>query len=176
MNRGKTVAFCSLIVALSCALLVTTRLITTLSYACGAIAGLLIVTVVLEYGNKWATLTYISAAILSFLVAGADAAIVYTMLFGYYPILKGVIECKIPTRPLQWGIKVVYFNIVIVVSYYLIVALVGQFEDIDILDKFALPIMAAICNVAFLIYDIGTTKIIMGYNYLLRRRVHSMLK
>lgn len=176
MNKSKRVAFCSLIVALSCAIMLATRLFTTLSYACGAVAGLFIITVVLEYGNKWATATYVAAAILSVLFAGADAAIVYVMLFGYYPILKGLIESKINSYTLQWGIKVVYFNVVMVICYYLIVAIVGPFDDLELLGKFALPIMALICNIAFVIYDFGTTKIISGYNYLLRQRIHKMLK
>ena len=176
MKKSKKVAFCSLIVALSCAVMLATRLFTTLSYACGAIAGLFIITIVLEYGNKWALVSYFAAAILSVLFASADAAIVYVLLFGYYPILKGLIEGKISSYPLQWGIKVVYFNIVMVACYYLIVAIVGPFDDLDMLGKFALPIMALICNAAFIIYDVGTTKIISGYNYLLRPRIHKIMK
>ncbi|MDD6283761.1 MAG: hypothetical protein PUB05_00120 [Firmicutes bacterium] len=176
MRQSKKVAFCSLIAALSCAILVVTRVFATASYACSALAGLLSITVVLEFGYKWALAEFAVSAIMAAIFSSPDAAITYILLFGYYPVLKGFIESRIRRRPIQWGIKMVYFNAVMVLCYILTVAIVGPIDDMGFLGAYGLPLLALVCNIAYVIYDIGTSRIIAGYNYKLRGRVHKLLK
>ena len=86
-NSTKT-AIGGIIAALSIVLMLLTSAIPTLTYAIPAIAGLLLVIIVIEVNKKWAFGVYFVVGVLSMLlVADKEAAVMYVMFFGYYPII-----------------------------------------------------------------------------------------
>lgn len=75
-----------------------------------AIAGCLIIPIVAELGIKWGFAEYAVCAVLSFLLASdREAALIYTLFFGCYPVIFGVIG-KIKSRAVQIAVKLVIFN------------------------------------------------------------------
>ena len=63
------------------------------TFALPALAGLLMIMIVIEMGARWAWPTFAVVAILSvFFVPDKQAALLYVIFFGYYPILKALIE------------------------------------------------------------------------------------
>lgn len=66
-----------------------TGLIPIGTYALPAIAGVLLIVAVIEIGAKWAWMIYAAVAVLSLLFAAdKEAALLFVLFFGYYPVLK----------------------------------------------------------------------------------------
>ena len=87
----------------------------------------------------------------------------YVMFFGYYPIIKAMVEKKL-NKALSWTVKFVIFNISMILSF-LIVTYVFKvpFEEMKKYGAAAAWILLALGNVVFLIYDIALTRLITLY-------------
>ena len=93
MNHTIRVAFCGVLAGLGLALMFLTALLPMATFALPALAGLLMIMIVIEMGARWAWPTFAVVAILSvFFVPDKQAALLYVIFFGYYPILKALIE------------------------------------------------------------------------------------
>ena len=88
------------------------------TYTIPAFAGLCIMVVLLELGTKWAISAYITSALLTVLFCEPEAMLMYVFLFGYYPILKAVIE-KLRKPVVEWVLKIVSFNIAVIIIYFI---------------------------------------------------------
>ena len=94
-------------------------------------AGLLMVILVEEVSVSWAWLTYLAVSLLSLIVTfDKDAALMFILFFGYYPILRLNLE-KIRNKPLKTICKYLLFNVFLVINWFLTVYLLGlpTFED-----------------------------------------------
>ena len=181
MNKKKfnsfKVALGGVISALSIVLMFLTGVIATLTYAIPAIAGAFLILIVIEISPKFATSVYVAVSILSLLVvADKEAAVMYAMFFGYYPILKGFIERKL-NDIYAWVVKYVVFNIAVISAYFVVSKLfMISFDDIDFLGKFALPLLLLICNIVFALYDIALTRLLSSYIYNWRKYIKRVFK
>lgn len=166
-----------IITALSIVLMFMTGIIPTLTYAIPAIAGALLMMLVVEINNKFALVVYVAVSILSLLmVADKEAAVMYVAFFGYYPIIKGVLEGK-TKGAVTWILKYIIFNVAVISAYFIVSkVLLISFEDIDFLGKFALPLLLLLCNVVFAFYDIALTRLFSAYIYNWRKFVKRMFK
>ena len=64
-----------------------------LVYALPALAGSLLVIIVIEISMKWAFVTYTTVGILSlFTTSNKEAAVLFIMYLGYYPIVISLFE------------------------------------------------------------------------------------
>ena len=98
-KKSKFIAFGGMIAALSICLMMLTGVISVLVYSTPIIVGLFLILMVVAMGKKWAFAVYIAVSVLSLLfVAQKESAIIYVAFFGYYPILKPVLE-SIKSRP-----------------------------------------------------------------------------
>lgn len=96
-----------------------TALLPMATFALPALAGLLMIMIVIEMGARWAWPTFAVVAILSvFFVPDKQAALLYVIFFGYYPILKALIE-RLKNKIVQWVLKYAVFNAAIVSAYLL---------------------------------------------------------
>ena len=87
-NSTKT-AIGGIIAALSIVLMLLTSAIPTLTYAIPAIAGLLLVVIVIEVNKKWAFGVYFVVGVLSMLlVADKEAAVMYVMFSATIRLLR----------------------------------------------------------------------------------------
>lgn len=175
--RSFKVAFGGIIAALSIVLMFSTGLIPTLTYAIPAIAGALLMTIVIEISPVFAGAIYIAVSILSLLiVADKEAAVMYAAFFGYYPIIKSFIE-KHTNKTLSWIIKYFLFNIAMISSYFVVAKIfMITFDDIDFLGKFALPILLLAGNIVFALYDIALTRLVTAYLIGWRKYVKRVFK
>ena len=89
---GVMAAFCIVLMLL-------TAIVPIGSFALPCIAGLILLMVSYEVGISWAILIYAAVAIMSLLfVADKEAALLFTMFLGYYPILKEFLDKKIRNK------------------------------------------------------------------------------
>lgn len=144
--------------------MISVAIVPFLTYALPAVAGVLIVFMVIETDKKWAFGVYATVAILAMLlVADKEVAVMYLAFFGYYPILKAVIESKLPVV-LGWILKVASFIATMVAAYLLMINLMGiTIDEIEEFGMAAVPLLLGMGTVAFVMYDITLSKLIILY-------------
>lgn len=150
------VALGGVLAAVALLIMFTTGLAPFLTYVAPMFAGMLAIMMMVEVSYGWATLTYVAVAILCILITpDREAAFLYIFFFGYYPIVKGLIE-KIKNGVLRWFLKFAVFNISTVTCYFLIINLFGMkdvFDSLNSMGKYGLLIFWIAANFTFLIYD-----------------------
>ncbi len=168
MQRRKSysTALGGIVAALAVVLMFFTGVFPFATYALPALAGLLMVIIVIDFDFKWAVSVYLVVSILSLLLTpDREAAVMFIAFFGYYPILKSVFE-KLKFRVLEWILKFAVFNVAVVGAYYVIINFLGMpdiMSEINELGQYGLWIFLGLANVTFLIYDIAITKLVTLY-------------
>ncbi len=152
--------------ALCLVLMFLTAVFPPLNITLPLFAGMLMTVVAIEVSSSWAWVTYATVAILSFFITpDKEAAIFFTIFFGFYPILKDTLE-KIKSKILKWLLKFVVFNIAIVIIYQLTVKLLGTvdlIEEFGFMKQFMLPGLIIMFNGIFILYDITLSMVKTAY-------------
>ena len=157
-------AFCGMAVALETALMFLTGLMPTATYSLPALAGLVGIVIVVELGVKWAWPVYGAAPILSALIApDKEAAALYVLFFGCYPILKAIVERRW-RRWTQWICKLLIFNAAAVLYYFIATRVLGVPEESFWTFGILLPaVLLAAGNLVFLLYDYVVSGLVRVY-------------
>lgn len=181
MNKRKQlsykVALGGVIAALSLLLMILSGVTISLEYAIPIIAGALLMMLVVEFGHGFAGLIYVAVSIISLLVLGnKEPAIMYVGFFGYYPILKSILEKHIKGFAC-WVVKYLIFNVAMVVSYFIVTKIfMISFEDVESFGNFALPLLLFAGNIIFAMYDIVLTRLVTIYLYRWRKNIKRVFK
>ncbi len=181
MNKRKLLSFKvalgGVVAALSILLMLLAGVTSTLIYAIPMITGALLMMLVVEFGTGFAVLIYIAVSIISLLLLGnKEAAVMYVAFFGYYPIIKSVLE-KHFNGIACWIIKYVIFNIAMILSYFVVTKIfMISFEDIKSFGKFALLLLLLAGNILFVMYDVVLTRLVSIYLYKWRKHIKRMFK
>lgn len=164
MKQSSKCAIGGILSALSLVLMISVAIIPFLTYALPAVAGTLIVLMVIETDKKWAFGVYAAVAILAMiLVPDKEVAVMYLAFFGYYPILKSAVESKF-NSVVGWIIKVSTFLVTIVLSYIMMINLMGvTIDEVEEFGIIAVPMLLGMGTFAFVMYDIALTKLIILY-------------
>ena len=163
-SKIKRVAFGGMVAGLSVCLMMLTGVFSVLVYATPIIVGLLLMLMVIEIGKRWALMVYVVVSLLSFFfLANKESAIIYIAFFGYYPILKPILE-GIKIRAVEWILKFVIFNVAVIAAYFVLI----KFFGIDISSQYMSMktgslVLLALGNVLFLVYDIAFTRLVTAY-------------
>jgi len=155
MTHVKKIALSGVFAGLSLALMWMVSFVPSMDYALPAAAGMLTLLLVAELGPAWPLGVYVAASALSaLLLPNKMVALLYAMFFGYYPVLRHVLEKKLP-KWLAWICKFAVFNAAMVAGYYLAV-FVFNIELSDFgptFGKYAAVIMLGMGNFSFILYD-----------------------
>lgn len=139
------------------------------------IAGALMSIIAVEVNRSWAFLTYVSVSLLSiFVTSNKEASLIFILLFGYYPIIKELID-NFKLRFLRVLTKLVIFNIVAVADYYATLYILGitdMTEDFAFFGKMGIYIFWGLCNVVFFIYDYALKGCIEIYKRYLKPKIY----
>ena len=112
---------------------------------------------------------------LIFIFGEPKSKILYILFFGYYPILKSVIE-KIRKPVIEWLLKLAVFNAAAVASYLILSYVFNiSYDDFGKLGQYGAYIFLAAVNIAFVIYDIGFSRVAGLYMYRLHSKVKKLL-
>lgn len=163
MRQSSKTAVCAMVAALSVVVMMLT-VIPVLTYTAPAFAGLLLIIIVIEIDKKWAVGVYAAVSALGLLIAtDKEAAVMYLVFFGYYPIIKAILESKLP-RWAEIVIKFLLFNVAMVGCYFILIKVFGMpMDDMNELGKYGPLILLAMGNVVFLLYDFALTKLVIVY-------------
>ena len=177
MSKSGKIALGGLLTALGVVPMFLTGLIPIGTYALPAIAGVLLIVAVIEIGAKWAWMIYAAVAVLSLLFAAdKEAALLFVLFFGYYPVLKSFLE-RISNKVLSWISKFAVFNVAVVACFFLAVNFLQLPEDSFTVFGIYLPwVFLILGNAVFLIYDIALSGLVATYVEKLHHRVTKTLK
>lgn len=116
----------------------------------------LIYTMALETSTYWGFLTYVAVGVLSiFITPNKDAALVFLLFFGYYPLLRPKMD-KSRLRFFSFLLRLALFNAAVLVFFWGSVYLLGADELLESLGdygKYGGWILLGIANLMFLSYD-----------------------
>lgn len=182
MKNTSKIAFGAILAGLSVAFMLSTAVLPFLSYTIPAICGLIIVLLIIECDEKWALLVYICVSVLSLLIVpDKSAGLSYLCIFGYYPIIKSILEKKLP----DWLcriVKLLIANSVLILSYYISLKLFGiDTEGIEwitpYLDKWFVPVIIILAgSIFFGMYDTVLTRLTKIYRIKWRKSFRKYFK
>jgi len=119
---ASSIALGGILAALAVVVMALGGLIPVATFVCPLLCMLLLKFVFMRCGSRVAWAWYGAVAILSALLSpDKEAAAVFTAL-GYYPICKK----KLDTLPLKWLWKLLLFNAVILILYWLLMRVLGM--------------------------------------------------
>lgn len=172
-SKSLRISLCAMVTALSTLIMMITGIITIGTYALPAIAGIFMISIVVEIDKKWAIATYISTSLLSMILAAdKEAVILFVLFFGYYPILKAWIE-KIKNKFILYLLKLLIFNSSVIIAYLIVIKFLQISYDAFVIFGVSVPILfLAMGNVIFLLYDY--TLLLLTRLYILR--LHPKIK
>ncbi|MBE6752413.1 MAG: hypothetical protein E7556_07795 [Ruminococcaceae bacterium] len=156
MKKTRYTTISGMVSALSVVIMLLTNIMPSMMYVIPIITGAIVFAVDEIIGKKWALGVFFVTSFISFiLLTDKEAALNYTLFFGYYPLLKPLYE-KLP-KALSWGVKVLTFNVALT-AIGLIVTFIFKLSFLDEdMGKFTIPIFAVLFNVVFVMYDIMFT-------------------
>ena len=177
MKHSGKVAFAGV----TCALSVTCMLLTiipTLEIGLPALAGCLLILPVIELGVRYGFLCYAATAVVSLLLAHSlEAKVLFVVFFGYYPVIKALIE-RMRSNVWQWVTKFVLFNITVCGMYWVLVNVLAILpkDDFLLFGKYMYGAFVLIANVVFVLYDRAMTSVITAYLRLGQARLRKMFR
>ena len=141
-----------------CLLLMLLTIIPIATYTMPALAGMVLIVVVIENGYSTAAMVYAAVSFLSLFIC---------------PDKEAAVE-KIRSRALEYAAKFLVFNIAVIASYLVIIylfGLQGVLEDVGPLGQYSVLALLALGNVVFWIYDVALSRIITAYREVLRKKI-----
>lgn len=183
MSVSAKTAMGAMITALSVVILIPSA-VQVFVYTLPALAGMLTMLAVVEIDKKWAIGSYVATSLIGLLfVANKEAVVYYVAFFGYYPVVKALLESKLP-RVAEYILKFLIFNVSIVLSGVVLVKVFGMpYNDLLGIDgesafftKYALPIMLGMGNVVFILYDVALTRLLTAYVLVWQKRFRKLFK
>ena len=130
------------------------------------VASLCCAFAVIEYGGSYPWLIYAVTSVASLIVLPQkEAAVIYILFFGFYPILKKTLEKR--RKLTAWILKELIFNVSLAVMLILSSLLLTA-DSAEPLPVFLLFVIIA--EITFPIYDIALTRLITIYVYRLRKK------
>ncbi len=172
MKRTKKITLSAIFSALSVVLLYLGSILSILDISMAALASFAVVFAHIEMKAPWQWLIYALTSLLSFLLLPVKtAALFYTCLFGFYPMLKAWFE-RLP-RLFSWILKILTCNILMAIFLYIAIAVLKLPDYTEL--KPLLLVVVPLANLVFVIYDIALSRCILGYSLKFRHRIAKYL-
>jgi len=169
MKAYKKVVLSGILSSLSVLIMLIGSLFSTLDLTAAAAAALTVLFALIELGKKYAFSVYLVSSILALvLLPNKSPALIFTVFAGFYPILKAYIH-RIKSRLLSYTVKLVIFNL-----FFTAIILTGKYLFGIEEDFYAFStVIYLLGNIAFVLYDFALDRLVMLYNYKIRKRFGS---
>ena len=155
MKNSKKIALTGMLCALAVAIMMMGGLIPLATYCCPALAGLMLIPIFVECGEKLSWCAFAAIAILSLMLCPDKEAALFFLFLGYYPIVRWRLE-QIRSTALRIIAKLGVFNIAVGLTYLLLIFLFRMDRIIQEYQEMGL-ILTAVClllgNITLLFYD-----------------------
>ena len=171
-KSSRSVAFCALMAALGAVIMAAGGLIPVATYCSPMIAGVLLLPVMSELGDRWAWMTWaVTAALALLLSVDREAAFLYCFL-GYYPILRPYLDAVKP-KAARFLLKLVFFALTLGAMYALLLwvfQLSSLLEDFSGFSFWMNVLFFAALVAVMMIYDVALARLHLFWLVRLRPR------
>ena len=155
-----------MLVSLSLIFLYLSGVFQTLQLCFVAAASLFVVVQVIETGLVGGLFVYIGSCVLGlFIVPDKTSIVLFGLFFGYYPLVKSLAE-RLNNVIIRWLVKLVVTNAALAVILIFFGELIFDLSQAE----YGVGVFVAMFNLAFVLYDIGVTKLIAFYMYRIHRK------
>ena len=178
MRESAKAALGGIVSALAVVVMLVTYLSPLLVYTAPPFAGILLILIVNELGYQWAVGTYVSISLLSvFFIADKEAAVFFTMFFGYYPILKLWMDRRFGSKALRAVCKLLLFNLSVAASVAVCVFVFHiPYDDFSESGYLMLGVFWAMLNCLLAVYDFLIGALQNLYLRRFRKRIHKIFR
>lgn len=155
MRKARQIALTGMLVALATVIMSLGGMIPLATFCCPMLAGMMLVPVFVECGEKMSWAAYIAMALLGLMLCPDKEAAFLLVFLGHYPVLRWRLE-QIRGRWLRILVKLAVFNIAIALTYGVLLwvlqmdALLQEYREAGvIMTGFTL----LLGNITLLMYD-----------------------
>ena len=177
-RKSWAMAYCGIVAGRCVALMLLGAVIPIAMFIAPAVAGFLIATVCVECGLQMALTAYAAVSLLALLfVPDKEVALIFTVLLGYYPLVKPKFE-RIRPALLRGVCKLLLCNGAVLAMYgliYLLVPMGSISQELRTTAMAATLVTLAMGNVAFLLYDRALHNMLMMYRLVWQPKLHKTL-
>ena len=177
-RQSVMIAFCGMAAGLSIVIMLLGGVIPAATYAVPMLCGLLLLPILLEFGQAAAWATYVAAAALALLMDFDKEAAFFYLFIGYYPIVKWRLDrTKGKFRRLM--VKLLLFTAAIAVLYALLALLfplaemMQEFREMGLWMTILFVILYDFC---MLLYDRLLLRMVAVYANRIRPKLSFLLR
>ena len=154
-KQSMMAAFCGMAAGLSMAVMLLGGVIPIATYAVPMLCGLLLLPILLEFGERAAWATFFAVSALALMLDFDKEAAFFYLFIGYYPIVKWKLD-KIKGKGRRLAAKLALFTVSMVVMYALlallfpVLAVLKDFEEMGVLMSALFLLVYVLC---MMLYD-----------------------
>ena len=155
MKKSRKMALTGMLCALAVVLMMLGGVIPLATFCCPALAGLMLIPVFVECGEKLSWCAYAAIAALSLILCPEKEAALLLAFIGYSPILRWRLD-QLRSRLVRVVAKLGVFNLAVLAMYALSILVLHMDQILNAYREMGLMLTAAcllIGNVTLLIYD-----------------------
>lgn len=155
MKKSRKMALTGMLCALAVVFMMLGGVIPLATFCCPALAGLMLIPVFVECGEKLSWCAYAAIAALSLILCPDKEAALLFAFIGYYPILRWRLD-QLRSRLLRVIARLGVFNLAVVAMYALSILVLQMDQILNEYREMGLVLTVAcllIGNVTLLLYD-----------------------
>lgn len=155
MKKSRKMALTGMLCALAVVIMMLGGVIPLATFCCPALAGLMLIPVFVECGEKLSWCAYAAIAALSLILCPDKEAALLLAFIGYYPILRWRLD-QLRSRLLRVVAKLGVFNLAVLAMYALSILVLQMDQILREYQEMGLALTVAcllIGNVTLLLYD-----------------------
>lgn len=155
MKKSKRMALTGMLCALAVVIMMLGGVIPLATFCCPALAGLMLVPVFVECGEKLSWCAYAAIAVLSLILCPDKEAALLFAFIGYYPILRWRLD-QLRSRLIRVVAKLGVFNLAVLAMYALSILVLQMDQILREYQEMGLALTIAcllIGNITLLLYD-----------------------
>ena len=155
MGKSKKMALTGMLCALAVVIRMLGGVIPLATFCCPALAGLMLIPVFVECGEKLSWCAYAAIAALSLILCPDKEAALLLAFIGYYPILRWRLD-QLRSRLLRVVAKLGVFNLAVLAMYALSILVLQMDQILREYQEMGLALTVAcllVGNVTLLLYD-----------------------
>lgn len=155
MKKSRKMALTGMLCALAVVIMMLGGVIPLATFCCPALAGLMLIPVFVECGEKLSWCAYAAIAALSLILCPDKEAALLLAFIGYYPILRWRLD-QLRSRLLRVVAKLGVFNLAVIAMYALSILVLQMDQILREYQEMGLALTVAcllVGNVTLLLYD-----------------------
>lgn len=170
----RKMAFSSIMTALTVVCLYGSVVLPTGKIALLAMTSLCVLVTQAECGTKFALIQFLASALIgSLLVPFKSQIVIFILFIGYYPIIKSHME-RIGKRWLEWLVKILFFNAVLIVAYFTLKYFLLAYINFGTIFNIVLShliFVVIIAEIVFVLYDYMLSMLASYYINVVQKRL-----